>query len=79
VIAFAEGAACELVIDGRTGFLVDDEAAMAAAVDRRGEIDPRTSRTRVTQHCAADAVAVAYERVYRSAVRPDVPRVLAYA
>ena len=34
VIAFPEGAARELVVDGQTGFLVEDEAAMAAAVSR---------------------------------------------
>jgi len=34
VIAFPEGAARELVIDGQTGFLVDDELAMGAAVGR---------------------------------------------
>ena len=32
VIAFPEGAARELVIDGKTGFLVDDERAMADAI-----------------------------------------------
>ena len=32
VIAFDEGAAPEVVVDGVTGFLVDDEAEMAAAV-----------------------------------------------
>ena len=34
VIAFHEGAAPEIVVDGDTGFLVDDEAEMAAAVHR---------------------------------------------
>ncbi len=34
VIAFPEGAVRELVVDGRTGFLVDDESAMSAAIDR---------------------------------------------
>ena len=32
VIAFPEGAARELVLDGQTGFLVEDEQAMGAAV-----------------------------------------------
>ena len=34
VIAFPEGAVRELVIDGKTGFLVDDEREMAEAVGR---------------------------------------------
>jgi hypothetical protein len=48
VIAFAEGAARELVVDGRTGFLVADERAMAAAVGQLPRIDaarlPRLGR-----------------------------------
>jgi glycosyltransferase involved in cell wall biosynthesis len=68
VIAFSEGAACELVIDGQTGFLVDDEVAMAAAVGRLGAISPHDCRAWVAEHCDVDAVAVAYEEVYRGAV-----------
>ena len=66
VIAFSEGAACELVIDGHTGFLVDDEAAMAAAVGRLDTIRPQDCRAWVAEHCDVDAVAVAYEQVYRA-------------
>jgi glycosyltransferase involved in cell wall biosynthesis len=40
VIAFREGAARELVVDGKTGFLVDGERAMADAV---GQL-PRIAR-----------------------------------
>ena len=79
VIAFPEGAARELVVDGETGFLVDDESAMAAAVQRTDEIDPQACRDWVIAHCDVDAVACAYERVYRSAVRSDAGRQLAYA
>jgi glycosyltransferase involved in cell wall biosynthesis len=68
VISFAEGAACELVVDGHTGFLVDDEAAMAEAVARLGTIVPAHCRAWVAEHCDVDAVAVAYEQVYRSVI-----------
>ncbi|HZV72123.1 MAG TPA: glycosyltransferase family 4 protein [Conexibacter sp.] len=67
VIAFREGAAPELVVDGRTGFLVDDELAMGAAVDRLPSIAPRACRAWVAEHCDVDVVAAAYERAYRSA------------
>ena len=70
VIAFPEGAARELVIDGKTGFLVDDERAMAAAVRRLPSIAPRDCRAWVAQHCDVDAVAAAYERTYRSLAHP---------
>lgn len=69
VIAFAEGAARELVADGRTGFLVADEQAMTAAVGRLEEIDARDCRAWVIANCDVDTVAAAYERVYRSVVR----------
>jgi glycosyltransferase involved in cell wall biosynthesis len=72
VIAFAEGAATELVVDGTTGFLVDDEAAMAAAVGRLSEIAARDCRDWVARHCDVDVVAAAYERTYRLAMQPDV-------
>jgi glycosyltransferase involved in cell wall biosynthesis len=79
VIAFPEGAARELVVDGETGFLVDDESAMAAAVERTREIDPHACRDWVIERCDVDAVARAYEHVYRSAIRSGVGRQLAYA
>ncbi len=70
VIAFSEGAARELVIDGKTGFLVDDEREMAAAVGRLPSIAPRDCRAWVAEHCDVDAVAAAYERTYRSVAHP---------
>lgn len=70
VIAFREGAARELVVDGTTGFLVDDEEAMAAAVGRLELIDPRVCRAWVAGHCDVDVVAEAYETTYRLAMRP---------
>ena len=47
VIAFPEGSAPEVVIDGETGFLVEDEDAMARAVGRLDEIDRERCRASV--------------------------------
>ncbi len=69
VIAFPEGAARELVVEGRTGFLVEDEQAMAAAVSRLPGIDPRECRQWVGGHCDVDVAAAAYERTYRAVAR----------
>ena len=44
VIAFPEGSASELVLDGETGFVVDDEQEMAEAIGRLDEIDPERCR-----------------------------------
>ncbi|MEA2331853.1 MAG: hypothetical protein QOH58_1991, partial [Thermoleophilaceae bacterium] len=64
VIAFPEGSASELVVDGETGFLVDDEHAMAAAVARLDEIDPARCRASANARFDVRAVGAAHERVY---------------
>lgn len=69
VIAFPAGAASELVIDGRTGFLVEDATAMAAAVERLESISARDCRAWVAEHCDVNVVAGAYESAYRAAAR----------
>ena len=69
VIAFAEGAACELVIEGETGFLVEDEAAMGAAIGQLPRIAAAACRTWVAEHCDVGVVAHAYEQAYRGALR----------
>ena len=70
VIAFPEGAARELVVEGTTGFLVEDERAMADAISRLPSIVARDCRTWVAAHCDVDVVAAAYERSYRSVASP---------
>jgi len=47
VISFPEGAAPEIIEDGRTGFLCDDEAEMATAIGRLGELDHAVCRAAV--------------------------------
>jgi glycosyltransferase involved in cell wall biosynthesis len=79
VIAFAEGAATEVVVMGRTGFLVDDEAAMAAAVPHLADIAPKDCRDWVIDHCDVDAVAGAYENAYRLVAREPVAPAARYA
>jgi glycosyltransferase involved in cell wall biosynthesis len=68
VIAFAEGSAPELVRDGETGFVVDDDAGMAAAIERLGEIDPARCRSSTEERFGVDAVVAGYEAVYRRAI-----------
>jgi glycosyltransferase involved in cell wall biosynthesis len=68
VIAYAEGAAPEIVADGETGYLVDDEAGMAAALGRLGRIDPHHCRRVAAERFDAGVVAELYERVYLKAI-----------
>jgi glycosyltransferase involved in cell wall biosynthesis len=64
VIAFPEGSAGEVVADGETGFIVDDEHEMAAAVGRLGEIEPARCRDWVRERFDVGPVAEAHERAY---------------
>ena len=69
VIAFPEGAAAEIVIDGENGMLVADEAEMARAIHRRTQSIPTLpiGRRRALRRTAT---AAGYERVYRDAIDP---------
>jgi glycosyltransferase involved in cell wall biosynthesis len=71
VLAFPEGAACEIVLPGVSGFLVEDEDEMARAVARAGEIDPTRCRACTVERWDTGAVAAAYETVYRAAIRAN--------
>jgi glycosyltransferase involved in cell wall biosynthesis len=70
VIAFPEGAAAEIVIDGENGMLVLDEHQMARAIDQlgaMGAIDPARCRASVAERYDIAVTATGYERVYRRA------------
>jgi glycosyltransferase involved in cell wall biosynthesis len=65
VIAFPVGSAPEIVRHGESGFLVDDEAEMAAAVHRAGDLDPANIRATVSERYDVDVVTRAYEKAYQ--------------
>jgi len=77
VLAFAQGAAPEIVEHGRNGFLVENEEEMAAMVEKAGEIDPAECR-RSAERFSPDRVAAGYESVYQRAreTAVQVPREL---
>lgn len=64
VIAFAEGAAEEIVIDGENGMLVADEADMARAIANVHEIDPVRCRESVRSRYDPAVSASGYEAIY---------------
>jgi hypothetical protein len=68
VLAFPEGAATEIVIDGENGFLVSDERDMSDAIGRIPTIDPQRCRDSVATRYGVGTVAQRYETVYRSAL-----------
>jgi glycosyltransferase involved in cell wall biosynthesis len=64
VIAMDLGSCREVIADGETGFLVNDVASAAAAVEKLDQIDRRACRRRVEQRFSIDAMVQGYERVY---------------
>ena len=68
VIAFPQGAAAEIVLDGENGMLVADEADMAGAVERLASIDPKRCRASVAERYDVSVTVAGYEHVYRRAI-----------
>jgi glycosyltransferase involved in cell wall biosynthesis len=64
VLAFPNGAAPEIVDDGKTGFLCADESEMVAAVARVVSIDRRACRAAAEQRFSMDRMAADYARLY---------------
>ena len=69
VIAFAQGAAPEVVDDGITGFLVRNSAEMAERIRQVGAIDRKRCRQRARERWNSLRMARDYEHVYAAAVR----------
>lgn len=68
VIAYPEGSAPEIVVDGETGFVVDDESEMADAIRRLDTIDPHRCRESASERYDVAAVAAGYEDAYREVI-----------
>lgn len=71
VISFPRGAAVELVREGETGFLVENEDEMADAVRRLDEIDAEACREDTIARYNVDRVAGAYEDAYRLVIEGE--------
>jgi glycosyltransferase involved in cell wall biosynthesis len=69
VIAFPEGAAPEVIEDGRTGFLCEDEASMADAVGRLGEIDRSVCRAAVEGYFSTKRMVAEHVELYQELAR----------
>ena len=70
VVAFARGAASEVIAEGESGFLVepDDIDAFCAAVSQAGALDPQTCRKNVLAHFTDQQMIEGYLRVYADAI-----------
>jgi glycosyltransferase involved in cell wall biosynthesis len=69
VISFARGAATEIVIDGETGFLVQNLEEMVQSLARIDEIDHEETRLYVERNFSAQVMAEKYIRVYGNIIK----------
>ena len=73
VIAFNRGSVPEVVDDGLTGFIVEDEKGAIGAVDRLSHLSRAAIRQRFEQRFTARRMAKDYLAVYRSLMDRAVP------
>lgn len=70
VVAFRRGALSEVVEDGVTGFLVETQDEMLAALADVDGIVPETCRVRVERHFTRTRMAADYQEVYARILAP---------
>lgn len=68
VISFARGAAPEIVVDGETGFLVQNVDEMVQSIPKIDEIDREATRLHVEHNFSARVMAEKYTQVYRKVI-----------
>jgi glycosyltransferase involved in cell wall biosynthesis len=68
VVALRRGSVPEVVVDGRTGVVVDDPGDLPRAIAAAGRLDRSECRSHVEAHFDTPAMVAAYEAVYRTVV-----------
>jgi glycosyltransferase involved in cell wall biosynthesis len=66
VVATRRGCVPEMVVHGRTGFIVDEPAEAPAMLERLDEIDAEDCRTHVATHFSAERLTRDYEAIYEA-------------
>ncbi|MBN8959199.1 MAG: glycosyltransferase family 4 protein [Rhizobiales bacterium] len=74
VIAYNRGSVPEVIEEGLTGFIVEDEIGAVGAIDRLSQLDRGKVRQRFEQRFTARRMAEDYLRVYRSLADKARPR-----
>jgi glycosyltransferase involved in cell wall biosynthesis len=69
VIAINRGSVPEVIDDGVSGFIVEDEISSVAAVERLGQISRETVRAQFEKRFTARRMAEDYETLYRGMAR----------
>ena len=69
VISLNRGAAPEIIIDGKTGFVVNSLNEMVDAVGKLVDIKRRDCREHIKQHFSIEKMVDGYEKAYREAIQ----------
>ena len=69
VISFARGAAPEIIVHRKTGFLVHDVDEMVEFIPRIDQIDREVTRTYVDRHFSVHVMAEKYVKLYKKVIR----------
>jgi glycosyltransferase involved in cell wall biosynthesis len=75
VIAFNRGSVAEIVDEGLTGFVVEDETSAAAAVGRLSQLSRPAIRRQFEARFTARRMAQDYLAIYRSLMEETEPRI----
>jgi glycosyltransferase involved in cell wall biosynthesis len=76
VIAFRRGSVPEVIDEGITGYIVDDEEDAVAAVARIPELDRRLVRATFERRFSARRMAEEYLRIYDKLLREETREAL---
>jgi glycosyltransferase involved in cell wall biosynthesis len=68
VISFTRGAASEIIVHRKTGFLVHDVKEMVQFIPRIDEIDRNAARMHVERNFSATAMATKYTKIYKKVI-----------
>jgi glycosyltransferase involved in cell wall biosynthesis len=75
VIAYNRGSVAEIIEDGVTGFIVEDETRAIAAVDRLSSLNRHVIRKQFEARFTARRMALDYLAAYRSVMEVTEPRI----
>ena len=69
VIAFNRGSVQEIIVDSKTGFIVNTVEEMVKAVRKINQIDRRECRKHVEENFSVEKMVTGYEKVYQRILR----------
>ena len=75
VIAYNRGSVPEIIEDGLTGFIVEDEISAVAAVDRLSRLDRGAIRKQFETRFTARRMALDYLAAYRGLMEEAEPKI----